>query len=372
MKRNALFRIILWSIIVAFLTSLMVGGMIFNSYFNRRASRVEQILIAEATEAPVPYRNNDVNAIVTADAVNIRQSPHSDSSVMGMVEKGDQLTVTRTETVDGSQWSYITNPVSGWVRTEYLEMQPGRDLPPQETMVSSSTNGYGCPAENVRELDIEWFSGEIKIYPGNTDRITVEEDGDISDKYAMVTRLDGDSLEIRFFQEERNVIGLHSIPDKDLTITVPVDWYCESLEIETASASVEVCDLEIGEVEFSGASGSCEFDNCNVDVLDIGTASGDVRFTGSLNILDCDAASANLFAVLSNVPSRMDLDTMSGDLEVTLPKDAGFTLSMDALSENFNTDFEITHKDGKLVSGDGSCRIRISALSGDVTIHKGE
>ena len=41
--------------------------------------------------------------------------------------------------------------LSGWVRTEYLEMQPGRDLPPQETMVSSSTNGYGCPAENVRE-----------------------------------------------------------------------------------------------------------------------------------------------------------------------------------------------------------------------------
>lgn len=366
MKRNALFRIILWSIVIAILTSMMVGGMAFHAYFNhnRRTSHVE----IAATEATVPYMDFSANAVVTADAVNVRQAPNADSTVMGMVKKGDQIMVTRTETVDASQWSYITSPVTGWIKTEYLNI---RDLPPRETMSSSATNGYGCPAEDIRELDIEWLSGKIKIYPGNTDRITVEEDGNFQDKYAMVVRQDEDSLKVRFFQEERNVIGLHSIPDKDLIITVPADWYCNALEIETASASLEVSKLNIGEVEFSGASGACTFENCNVDLLDIGTASGDVRFVGSLNRLDCDAASANVYAALTNVPGSLDLDTMSGDLELILPAQAGFTLAMDTASGDFNTDFDIQRKDARMVSGDGACRINISALSGDVTIRKG-
>lgn len=286
MKRNALIRIILWSLVIAILTSLMIG-VGFGFSFNR-SHRSEDFF-------------SDANS-------------------------------TRHPSVQG----HITPPAS-----------------------------------QIRELDIEWISGDIKICTGNTDRITVEENGATDDKYAMVIRQDEDSLEIRFSREEHNIIGLHNIPEKDLTITVPADWYCEALEIETASASVEIYDLKISNVEFSGASGTCEFDNCDVGLLDIGTASGDVRFVGSLNILDCDAASADVYAVLSNVPSRLELDTMSGDLDVTLPKDAGFTLSMDALSERLDTDFETSSKDGKLLCGDGACRIRIDALSGDVTIRKG-
>ena len=31
------------------------------------------------------------------------------------------------------------------------------------------------------------------------------------------------------------------------------------------------------------------------------------------DILDCDAASASVYAILTNIPTRMDLDSMSGD-----------------------------------------------------------
>lgn len=286
MKRNALIRIILWSLVIVILSTILIG-VGFGISFNRYSHSEDPIVIEEITN--------------------------------------------RSET-------------------------QGQDT---------------FPAAQIRELDIEWAAGDIRIHRGNTDQITVSEYDLTDGKYTMVLRQDGDTLEIRFAQKDFHMIGINVIPQKNLTITVPVDWYCESLDIEAASATVEVCDLNIGEVDFSGASGTCEFENCTVGQLDIDTASGDVRFVGSLNVLDCDAASADIYAVLSNVPSRMDLDTMSGDLELTLPKDAGFTLSMDALSDDFNTDFDISHTNGKLVSGDGACRIQIDALSGDVTIHKG-
>ena len=63
---------------------------------------------------------------------------------------------------------------------------------------------------------------------------------------------------------------------------------------------------------------------------------------------------------------------VSGDLDLTLPENSGFTLSLDALSGNFRSTFPTTAQGNTYVCGDGSCRITVSALSGDVTINKAE
>lgn len=231
------------------------------------------------------------------------------------------------------------------------------------------------PAGEISEIEIEWVAGDILIQPGSSDQITVDEDGNFDEKYTMVLKQQGKALKIAFCEESvGNYFGISTRTDvsKDLTITVPVDWVCQSLELDVASAQVEVNDLTIRDVDFDGASGTCEFENCIVEEIDIDTASGDISFVGQLDTLDCDAASASVLAVLSNVPSRLDLDVMSGDLDITLPEDAGFSLRMDAMSDNFTSDFDTVLKNGNYVSGDGACRINLDALSGDVTIRKGE
>ena len=62
---------------------------------------------------------------------------------------------------------------------------------------------------------------------------------------------------------------------------------------------------------------------------------------------------------------------MSGDLELTLPEYCGFTVSMDAMSSDFTSDFPTTMQNGNHIYGDGSCSISIDAMSGDVAIRKG-
>ena len=230
-------------------------------------------------------------------------------------------------------------------------------------------------ADDIRELEIEWVAGEILIQSGDTEQISVKEDGSFDPKYAMYLRQSGNTLKIQFCEESvAEYFGIHTRSDvnKDLTITVPQNWELDSLEIDCASATVEVNDMTIREVDFDGASGTCEFENCTVEDMDIDTASGDIRFIGNLNMLDCDAASASVYAALSNTPTRLDMDSMSGDLEVILPGDAGFTLAMDTMSGDFETEFETTMRNGNYVCGDGRCRINVSALSGDVLIRKNE
>ncbi len=230
------------------------------------------------------------------------------------------------------------------------------------------------PAEQVNSIDIEWVAGSITVQPGDVEEIIIAETGVSNEKYAMVWKQSGSRLKIQFCRESFSFPGrgFHDALVKDLVITVPKDWNCDSLEIDAASASLYVSDMTIWEVELDTASGVCEFENCSVNTIDLDTASGDIRYTGTLQELECDAASASFTGVLSNVPRHLDMDTMSGDLDITLPEGCGFTVSMDAMSSDFYSDFDTNIRGKQYVHGDGGCRIDINAMSGDVTIRKGK
>lgn len=235
---------------------------------------------------------------------------------------------------------------------------------PGGTVSSTGT----ADADTVRNLSIEWAAGDIIIRPADVTEIILTETGAEADD-PMVWIASGDTLKVSFWKDN-SFFHISNVSSKDLLIEVPRDWVCNNLEIETASADLTVEYLTISKVEFDGASGKFEFIGCTVDALDIDTASGDVYFDGSLNRLDCDAASANCEIILTNHPSRIEMDMASGDLDLTLPEDCGFKATLDALSGRLDTDFEITHTGSGFTSGDGSCTISVSAMSGDVFIHK--
>lgn len=202
--------------------------------------------------------------------------------------------------------------------------------------------------------------------------ITFLESGNGTDKYEMVWKQSGDELVIQYSKDSSIAgFGLHfGDGSKDLTVTVPRGWVCDSLELDTASTDLTVRDMIIREMEIDSASGTAKFENCTVSSLDVDTASGDVTFSGSLNELDFEAASASFTGVLENVPDKVKMDSMSGGLALTLPEDAGFTVSLDAMSSDFSSDFPTVKKNKSYVCGDGHCKIEVSAMSGDVSILK--
>lgn len=243
------------------------------------------------------------------------------------------------------------------------------DLPfgQSDDIVSSSST---ADADTVRNLSIEWEAGSITIRPADVNEITLTETS-ADDTDPMVWLAAGDTLKVAYMEQE-GFLHFGTNSSKDLLIEVPMDWSCGELEIETAAANMKIEGLTISKVDFDGASGILRFVDCTVDAMDIDTASGDIEFSGSLDTLDCDAASADCILVLTNCPSRIEMDIASGDLDLTLPKDCGFTAKMEALSGGFESDFEISRTDDYFISGDGSCRIDISAMSGGVYIRKAD
>lgn len=227
--------------------------------------------------------------------------------------------------------------------------------------------------EQIQNIEIEWVAGNITIHKSKSlNSIIVEEYSPVGSEYPIICRQSGQTLKIQFCEESMKFpsFGINAEVSKDLVIRVPASWNCNNLEIDTAATDVTIQDLSINDLDFDGASGKLTLENCDVNVLDIDTASGDVEFSGTLEELDFDAASARFNGEFYQIPKKLNLDAMSGDLTVVLPEHSGFYLELDAMSGSFDSDFDFHTTGAHYECGDGSCQIKISALSGDVSILK--
>ena len=234
--------------------------------------------------------------------------------------------------------------------------------------LSTDFLNYGTSAEDIREIEIDWVSGEIQIIPTGIDHIQVNETAAHANTKAMLCRKDGDTLKISFCKGE--LASLKGIGPKDLTIQVPKGWACRKLEIDAASPKISVQGLTADEVDLDTVGGESRFDSCTLGKLDADTASGNLYLTGTLENLEYDSASGSVEAELDNVPSKISMDTASGSLSLKLPKGAGFAVALDSLSGKLDSDFPTTLDGGRYLCGDGACKIEMESMSGGVTVNQ--
>ena len=366
MKSNAIVRIVIWSVVIFVLLAVLIAGLGSNLFtlFHGNTDTVYHSTDVANSEPPAGQSDSlsTDRSVSVVSQTSVYTMPNGQSKTKGTLAVGDEVVIDRSEEVGGGSWIHITSPFDGWVNAECLKLNG---------VNQTCSVGSADPAA-IREIKIEWISGSVTVEPGDVQEITFLESGNGTDKYEMVWKQSGDELVIQYSKDSSIAgFGLHfGDGSKDLTVTVPRGWVCDSLELDTASADLTVRDMIIREMEIDSASGTAKFENCTVSSLDVDTASGDVTFSGSLNELDFEAASASFTGVLENVPNLIKMDSMSGGLTLTLPEDAGFTVSLDAMSSDFSSDFPTVKKNKSYVCGDGHCKIDVDAMSGDVSILK--
>lgn len=235
----------------------------------------------------------------------------------------------------------------------------------QIVSVQSTGSEYEFALEEVSGLAISWASGDIDIQPADQDTVTVSEER--SGGSSMVVRHLGSTLEIEA-GESKWRLGFGKSTQKELSVRVPRDWLCQSLEISAAAAGIRVDGLPITNVVLNTASGNCAFTDCTVEKMQVNAVSGDLDYSGVLKKLELKGASADCNLRLSDAPAAIEMNTASGDLNLTLPDNCGFTLDRSSLSGAFQSDFATTTENDKIICGDGTCQITFSSLSGNINI----
>lgn len=235
----------------------------------------------------------------------------------------------------------------------------------------SYRTGNGRTSDNIRNLEIDWISGNVDISYGKGDEIVFEETSkdEITDELTMRWLVEDGTLHIKFCKAGK--INVNNC-DKTLKVTLPKDLKLQEAEFETVSADIKASELHVKDVNFETVSGSVEAKLYGVRSIDADSVSGDVDITapeGPKNA-EIETTSGRVQLNLKKSADDCEISTVSGKVTLLLPKKGNFTISYDTTSGDFDSDIEMTQKGSKYLAGKGSDRFDIDTTSGDLRIKK--
>ena len=235
----------------------------------------------------------------------------------------------------------------------------------------SYTIGSGRTSDSIRNLEIDWISGNVDISYGKGDEIIFEEtsEDEITDELTMRWLVEDGTLHIKFCKAGR--IRINDL-DKTLKLTLPKNLKLKEAEFETVSADIKASELNVKDVKFETVSGSVEASLYGARSIDADSVSGDIDIIapeGPENA-DIETTSGSVLLNLKKSAGDCEISTVSGKVTLLLPKKGNFTISYDTTSGDFDSDIEMTQKGSKYVVGKGSDRFTVDTTSGDLRIKK--
>ncbi len=226
-------------------------------------------------------------------------------------------------------------------------------------------------ASHNGKVEIDNLAGSVRIT--GWDRAEVEITGTLGKGTERLdVRESGDRVIIEVvLPRGRN----NRIEGTDLEIRVPRG---SEIEVSTVSASIDVSDVD-GALELDTVSGAVRLEG-KPEEVEIGTVSGRITVEARLERGSFDTVSGNIEARLDLTSrSRVDFDSVTGHIELTVPRgpDADFEIS--TFSGRIDCDFgpkpRKTSRYGpgaelNFSTGSGGARVSASSFSGRVTIEE--
>jgi DUF4097 and DUF4098 domain-containing protein YvlB len=195
----------------------------------------------------------------------------------------------------------------------------------------------------------------------------------------VVTGYDGDAIVVKGIKKgrDRDVIQIEdrSGADRvDVGVRYPERCNCDaSVRFEVQVPRSVNYDFDkigsvSGDVQVSGVTGR----------LNASAVSGDVHVKDVSGSVSASAVSGNVTVEINRLEGsdEMKFSTVSGDVTVLLPADLNADLDMSSFSGSIKTDFAVEVRSERYGSrnwaraklGDGSRRLRMSSVSGDLSL----
>lgn len=231
--------------------------------------------------------------------------------------------------------------------------------------------GGGTVTDEFQSIKVNWTNGKINIesYDGEDTVISETEVAEKENKLRW--RVEDGVLKIQQMAAGMR-FGLKKTPKKTLTVKIPSSAAEKLKSVNTDSVSAEVNIIGVaasGKIEIDTVSGSAELKNIKTARLDIDTVSGEVNAEGEISELESDSVSGDI-TVSSAVPlEKLDCDSTSGNIRLTIPKNSGFTLKADTVSGDISCGLPaVSESKNRRVCGDGSADFETDTVSGDLII----
>lgn len=223
-------------------------------------------------------------------------------------------------------------------------------------------------AEQIKELDIDWRSGQVEIKTHDQKEIVIEETGYQANR-RLAYRLKKEKLSIRYDNKTWSFnIGINlDSGRKRLTVYVPVDYEFKELEIDSISAEVLVDKQQAKRLKVNSVSGDLKLFG-DFEQVGIDTMSGDTQLTGKINRVTINGISGESTIGFLSRPQSLKVNTISGDVTVFVDREVGVRVEMESLSGKSNYAMSGYKQGDHFIVGDGQAEFEINTVSGNLSL----
>ncbi|MBZ9607716.1 DUF4097 domain-containing protein [Clostridium estertheticum] len=248
---------------------------------------------------------------------------------------------------------------------------------------------------NIKTINVGTVSTDVNIITTKEDKIKVHFYGNSNSKKSaphLEANLNGDDLDV-LIKYPGKIFGININTKINLDIYVPEN-YKKDLKINTTSGNAIIGNVQLDKFRFDTVSGDAKINlltanetifegtsgKVNVKSLlskknGFKTTSGDTKIGNVTGDILGKSVSGCFKFDYKNFDNGINIDTISGDVELKLPKKSEFKLDFDSTSGNLKNDFPITvtgeadKHEIKGTVGNGNKTIKINTTSGNSIIN---
>lgn len=235
--------------------------------------------------------------------------------------------------------------------------------------------GGGTVTDEFHSIKVNWTNGKINIeaYDGEDTVISETEVAEKENKLRW--RVEDGVLKIQQMAAGMR-FGLKQTPKKTLTVKIPsnVAEGLKAVTSDSVSAEVTITGISASDkIEIDTVSGGADLKNIKTEKLDIDTVSGSIKAAGEFTELESDSVSGDVTVSSATPLKKLDCDSTSGNIRLTIPKNSGFTLKADTVSGDISCGLPtVSESNNRRVCGDGSADFETDTVSGDLIITSAE
>ena len=235
--------------------------------------------------------------------------------------------------------------------------------------------GGGTVTDEFHSIKVNWTNGKINIeaYDGEDTVISETEVAEKENKLRW--RVEDGVLKIQQMAAGMR-FGLKKTPKKTLTVKIPsnVAEGLKAVTSDSVSAEVTITGISASDkIEIDTVSGGANLKNIKTEKLDIDTVSGSIKAAGEFTELESDSVSGDVTVSSVTPLKKLDCDSTSGNIRLTIPKNSGFTLKADTVSGDISCGLPtVSESKNRRVCGDGSADFETDTVSGDLIITSAE
>ncbi len=307
MKKSAIMRIIIWSVVALVLAGILIGALVF--------------------------KDNPNAPIINCEYNNYKYDNEKEYSV-GAVE----LSITEFTSIS-VDW------ISGNV---YVQAYEGDTVKIEETS-----------HENIEEkYELRW------LVKGNT--LYIKPCKSMS-SWNLANEIPTKDLFVYLPNDLKEVMDKVQIDNASACINIS-GINADEFDIVSVSGNIWLEKCGTIEMKIENVSGYVNITETNANSFDVENVSGNVEIMGIVNSMNVDSVSGEVLLCTNEAPQSADISTVSGDIKLQLSKNDGFCIDFDSVSGKVTSEFPLIINNGEQTYGNGSRDFDFETVSGNVYI----